>query len=197
MDMKSSCKFCLSALLLLFSVMAGAQTPDFPTLDKSPLDLAYYPPRAAFRFFAKSDEARKADEPLIRVMYSRPQKKGREIFGGLEPYGKVWRAGANENTEIRFYADAQIGDTRVPAGTYSLFVIPEESQWTLILNKDLDAWGAYSYQEAADVLRHTVAVERAPREIEEFSIQFEQTPEGASMIIGWDRTIARFLIVFP
>jgi len=195
--MKSSTKLFLSVVLLYFALPTFGQTPDFPTLDKSPLDLAYYPPRAAFRFFAKSDEERKADEPLIRVMYSRPQKKGREIFGGLEPYGKVWRAGANENTEIRFYVDVRIGDTVVPAGTYSLFVVPEENEWTLIINKDLDAWGAYAYQEAGDVLRYTAPVERASRAIEEFSILFEATPEGANMIMGWDHTVVRFPVVFP
>ena len=99
--MKSSTKLFLSVVLLYFALPTFGQTPDFPTLDKSPLDLAYYPPRAAFRFFAKSDEERKADEPLIRVMYSRPQKKGREIFGGLEPYGKVWRAGAGTRRSCR------------------------------------------------------------------------------------------------
>lgn len=190
--MKNMIRFFLPVLAMIFATgSVAAQTPEFPPLDKSPLDISYFPSRAAFRFFAKSEEDRKADEPIIKVIYSRPQKKGRDIFGALEAYGSVWRAGANENTEIRFFKDAKIGDNEVPAGIYSMFVIPEEDKWTLILNKDLDAWGAYSYLEENDLLRFEVMTEKSSKTIEEFSIMFEASEEGAVMIMGWDKTYVR------
>lgn len=193
--MKNMIRLFLPILAVILSAgSVSAQTPEFPPLDKSPLDIAYFPSRAAFRFFAKSDEDRKADEPAIKVIYSRPQKKGRDIFGALEAYGSIWRAGANENTEIRFFKDAKIGDSEVPAGTYSMFIIPDEDKWTLIINKDLDAWGAYSYLEDNDLLRYEAVTEKSSKTIEEFSIMFEASEEGAVMIIGWDKTFVRIPI---
>ncbi len=195
--MKIFSKVSLAVLFLFFAAgQISAQHPEFPPLDKSPADIAYFPSRAAFRFFTKTEEERQADEPLIKVVYSRPQKKGRDIFGELEPFGKVWRAGANENTEIQFFKDAKIGETSVPAGTYSLFIVPEEDKWTLILNRDLDAWGAYSYDEAKDLLRYNAMVQKASKVIEEFSIAFDADEEGALMIMGWDKTYVEIPIRF-
>ena len=94
----------------------------------------------------------KVSDKLVRVTYSRPQLKGRSI-SELAPAGKVWRTGANEAPEIIFYKDATVGGKSVAAGTYSLFTIPGNKEWTVILNKNLNQWGAYSYQEDADVIR--------------------------------------------
>ncbi|HUR81841.1 MAG TPA: DUF2911 domain-containing protein [Thermoanaerobaculia bacterium] len=89
----------------------------------------------------------------VRIVYHRPAVQGRKIWGGLVPYGKVWRLGANEATTIDFPHQATINGNKVPAGTYSLFVIPEPTEWTIILNKVADQWGAFSYEQKYDQLR--------------------------------------------
>lgn len=91
----------------------------------------------------------------IKIEYGQPSKKGRVLFGpeggsALEKYGKVWRIGANKATEITFKKDASFGGEKIKAGTYTLFAIPTENDWTIILNSQLDQWGAYKYQEFKD-----------------------------------------------
>lgn len=153
-------------------------------LDKSPMDMAYYPNN-----FAHDRKA--GEKPVIRVTYSRPAKNGRDVFGKLIPFGKVWRAGANENTEIKFYQDVELGGQTVKAGVYSLFVIPAEKEWTIILNKDLDYWGAYSYNEKNDVIRVKASVNHSESTVENFTIQFEksETNQG-TMNLAWDKIIS-------
>ena len=153
-------------------------------LDKSPMDMAYYPNNFAH-------DRKKGEKPVIRVIYSRPATNGRQIFGKLIPFGKVWRAGANENTESKFYQDVELGGQRVKAGTYSLFAIPAEKDWTIILNSDLDYWGAYSYNEKNDVARVKGTLNQSDTTIENFTIQFENngTQQGV-MKLGWDKSIA-------
>src|ERR1700712_4529265 len=87
----------------------------------------------------------------ITVVYSRPNVKGRKIFGGMEPYGVVWRTGANAATTIQFSDDVTIEGNKVPAGTYGLFSIPDKNEWTVILNKTANQWGAYTYKENEDL----------------------------------------------
>jgi len=94
------------------------------------------------------------DKVNVTVDYGSPSVKGRTIWGSLEQYGKVWRAGANENTRVTFDKAVKIGDTNVKAGTYGFFIIPNESSdWVVIFSSKNDAWGAYSYAEADDVVR--------------------------------------------
>jgi hypothetical protein len=121
----------------------GTPAVKFPVLDKSPMDMAYYP--ANYPVLKIQD---KASEPLVaRVIYSRPQKEGRTIYGGLVEYGKVWRLGANEATEIELYRDVKVKDKKLAKGRYTIYAIPTESQWTIIFNKDTDIWGAFKYDE--------------------------------------------------
>lgn len=123
----------------------------------------------------------------IKVTYGRPYKKNRVIFGGLEKYGNVWRTGANEATEITFAKDATFGGKPVKAGTYTLFTIPEEKEWTIILNSQLKQWGAYKYNEikGSDVLQVKVPVKHLENVVEQHTIRF--TPKN-EMIIEWDQT---------
>ena len=120
------------------------------------------------------------------VTYGRPSKKGREIFGSLEAYGKVWRAGADEATEITFKADGSLGGKPVKAGTYTLFVIPNKTEWTIILNGQLKQWGAYEYDKhkSKDVLQVNVPVKNLDAVVEMFTIRFA----GGQMIMEWDKT---------
>ena len=170
----------LSALLILLVAMVS-QGQDLPAPDTSPMDMAYFPDNFAH-------DRKPGEKPIARVIYSRPRKGERVVFGKLVPYGKVWRTGANEATEIKFYQDVTLGGKKVKAGTYSLFSIPGEKEWTLILNTDLDYWGAYSYNNEGDILRTEVPVKAAPTGIEAFTITFKED-KTVSMILGWDKVI--------
>ena len=108
------------------------------------------------------------------------------MFGGLEKYGKVWRTGADEATEITFAKDGTFGGQPVKAGTYTLFTIPEKDQWTIILNSQLGQWGAYEYDKhkAKDVLQVKVPVKSLSAPVEQLTIRFDQ----GNMLIEWDTT---------
>ena len=185
-------------LLSMIGVLAlGANAQEFPKMDASPMDAAYFPPRAAFRGWAKSDEERAANQPQIRVIYSRPQVKEREIFGGLQKYGEVWRVGANEATEILFMQDVKIGDASVKAGRYTIFAIPQEDNWEVHFSTDNDVWGQYHYDPAkALVTKITVPTAKTESLVEALSILFEPSDDGAHMVIAWENTMVRVPIVF-
>src|SRR6188474_1586601 len=153
--------------LLIISVLIGrSQTNNLPPVDKSPMDMCYYPNN--YPVLKIQD---KITEPAVaRVIYSRPQKNGRLIFGELVEYGKVWRLGANEATEIEFYKDVKIGGKKVPKGRYTLYAIVSENVWTMILNKDTDTWGAFKYDSKKDVLRTDVAVQKTDEVVESMSM---------------------------
>ncbi len=182
----------IAAFLLTMEV--NAQKMD--GLDKSPMDMAYYPDNFAHdRKFAPKLIG---DMPaMVRVTYSRPAKNGREVFGKLIPYNEVWRTGANESAEIKFYQDATIQGKTIKAGTYSLFTIPTATEWKIVLNTDLDFWGAYSYNEANDILRVNVPVKKSKEIIETFSIKFRKEKDNeAIMMMGWDTTLVEVPISF-
>jgi len=122
----------------------------------------------------------------VSVTYGRPAKKGRDIFGGLVPYAKVWRAGADEATEITFKKDGSLGGQPVKAGTYTLFVIPEANEWTIILNSQLKQWGAYEYEKHKDkdVLKVTAPVGKTSGTVESFTIRISD----GNLIFEWDDT---------
>lgn len=152
-----------------------AQTFDQP--DASPLDIAMY----------RTPDKR----ALIRVIYSRPQVNDRKIFGELVPFGEVWRTGANESTEITLYKDMTVGGKTIKAGTYTLFTIPGEKEWTVILNKDVNTWGAFGYKEERDIARITAPARKTSATIQDFSITFQPAANGADMLIGWDSTYVK------
>ncbi|MTI22560.1 DUF2911 domain-containing protein [Fulvivirga sp. RKSG066] len=133
----------------------------------------------------------------LKITYSRPQKNGREIFGNLVPYGKVWRTGANEATEITLTDTVLVAGDTLNAGTYSIFSIPQRDKWTVIFNSELGQWGAYNYLEASDVLRIEAPVEKVTDVIwEPFTIQFEPHNSKADLIFLWDRTKVKIPIDF-
>ena len=170
----------LIALLCFFAMVTNAQEVKFPGLDSSPADIAYYPLNVS--------KAKDNSSPLIKVIYSRPSKKGREIFGVLEQFGKVWRLGANESTEICFYKTATIAGKRIKAGRYRVFAIPYKDKWTFILNKQLDKWGAFTYDQSKDVMRVDLPLKSLAKPLEVLSITFTPSTDGATMVIGWDTT---------
>ncbi|QJW88652.1 DUF2911 domain-containing protein [Spirosoma taeanense] len=174
---------------LLWLTVGAASAQTFRGIDKTPMDMAYYPDDYAHdRKFAPAKIG--TDKAMVRVVYSRPAKNNREVFGKLVPYNKVWRAGANEAPEIKFYQDVTIGGKKIPAGNYALLTIPTEKKWTIIFSSDLDQWGAYSYNEALDVARITVPTQKAESPLENFSIQFaKKDDKTATMYMGWDTTV--------
>ncbi len=124
----------------------------------------------------------------ISLSYSRPSKKGRDIFGALVPYGKVWRTGANEATEFEINKDVKFNDQVLSAGKYALFSIPDAQQWTIIVNKELGQWGAFTYDQSADVLRTTVPSKILTDTVQMMEINFEELDNGTQMVIRWDLT---------
>lgn len=187
-------KLGLCLIMALFTASTFAQseklTVKFAPLDPSPMDALYYPLNAA--------KVKKDDDsmPIIKVLYSRPAKKGREIFGVLEQFGKIWRLGANENTEIYFSKAVTIANQRIKPGKYSLFAIPHKEKWTIIVNKQTDRWGAFSYNQDKDVVRLDVSTTSSDKTIELFSMTFNDLPNGANLIMAWDNTQVAFPIYF-
>ncbi len=164
----------LFLVILTIAIPKFVAAQKFTPLDKSPLDIVYF----------KSGE--KQSSLLIKVIYSRPQKKGRTMIGGNEPFGKIWRTGANETTEIKFYNDIVLGGELIKAGTYSFYTIPEKEKWTIIINTKLDTWGAYEYDVDKDVVRFEIPVTKSSDEVEAFSITFHKDNEMTKMYLAWE-----------
>lgn len=125
----------------------------------------------------------------VMLTYSRPNLKGRKIFGILEPYGQVWRTGANSATTINFTDEVNIAGNKIPAGKYSLFTIPGKDTWTIILNKTADQWGAYDYKKEDDLLRFTIKPTILKAPVESFTMQFSNVKAGSMLLdIHWENT---------
>lgn len=166
---------------LIFTVSVFAQSA-IPAIDKSPMDISTYP--AGYSVLKL--QGKNPDALAARIIYSRPQKNNRVVFGQLVEYSKVWRFGANENTEIEFFKDVTINNVKVKKGNYAIFAIPETDKWTIIINKDLNSWGAYSYKQANDVLRVDVPVQATTEIAEAFYIYFDKAKSGFSLNAGWE-----------
>jgi hypothetical protein len=126
----------------------------------------------------------------IEVSYSRPGVKGRKIFGGIVPYGEVWRTGANQATKLTFSTPVKLNGSDVPAGTYALFTIPGENEWTVIISTNASQWGAFRYNEKDDLLRFKVAPVTLAESIETFTVEFNHIRDGAAVLnLIWDKTV--------
>jgi len=179
----SSIKNIVASLsfLLFFSTMAFSQA-SLPPLDKSPMDMSYYP--ANYPVLKIQD---KITEPVVaRVIYSRPKKEGRPIFGGLVEYGKLWRLGANEATEIEFYKNVTIGDKKISKGRYTLYAVVNEKTWTFILNRDTDTWGSFKYDSTKDIVRVEAPIQQVTTSAESLTMSFEKSATGCNLAIFWE-----------
>lgn len=170
--MKKSTFFTSITFVLLTLVSFSVNAQKFSDLDKSPMDVAAYP------------TSYKESNKLVKIAYSRPQLKGRAL-SDLAPNGKVWRTGANEAAEITLYADIKLNGKTVKAGTYSLFTIPGDKEWTVILSSDINVWGSYFYNESNDVAKISVPTTNGKKSLEAFSIAFEKSDDGVEMHLGW------------
>jgi len=160
----------LALLLCATEIMAQAHQK----LDKIPHDISYY-------------RESMVTPPMVKVIYGRPQKNGKQVFGNTVAYNKLWRTGANEATEVKFYQDVLFGGLKVAAGTYVLYTIPGEKEWEVILSSNLDVLGAFQYNPVFNVARTKIASSKA-EEMEVFSIDFRESNGEIQMILGWDTT---------
>ncbi|MEZ5041166.1 MAG: DUF2911 domain-containing protein [Saprospiraceae bacterium] len=128
----------------------------------------------------------KKGDAYARVVYNQPHLRGRNMLGDKEPFGKVWRLGANESTELFITADLEIGGKTLSKGAYSVFAIPEADKWTLIFNSDLGQWGGYSYNAEKDVLRVDVPTQKTDDPFEAFTIWFSE--DGSALNMAWGTT---------
>jgi hypothetical protein len=136
-------------------------------------------------------------DTYLKITYSQPHKRGREIFGKLVPYGRVWRTGANEATELTSTKDILINGSPLKAGTYSLFTIPDKAKWTIILNSDLGLWGSYNYNPKMDALRFEAPAQSVTDPVyEPFTIRIDQTRDQAEVGLMWDQVKVVFPIQF-
>jgi hypothetical protein len=130
----------------------------------------------------------------ITIKYSRPGVKGREIWGKIVPYGEVWRAGANENTTIKFSTAVRVDGHELPAGIYGFQTIPTQGDWTVIFSKDADEWGAFSYKPEHDALRIQVKPQTAePRERMAFDFD-DVTDTSARVVLSWEKLRVPFTV---
>jgi hypothetical protein len=171
--------------------MHRASVNPYVPVDLSPMDVSYFPSDYPV---AKMSE-KVSGPPLARVIYSRPHRQGRKIFGELLKWGEPWRLGANEATEIEFFRPATIQGKRVAAGRYSLYCIPAEKTWTICFNTNLYSWGL-KRDTSKDVHRFEVPVIAVDQPIEYFTLLFQKTATGADMIMTWDEVETRLPISF-
>lgn len=136
-------------------------------------------------------------DTYLKIVYGQPQKLGREVFGKLVPYGQVWRTGANEATEITITKDIQLNRQILKAGTYSIFTIPNPTDWTIIINAELGLWGSYNYNQKLDIMRFEVRPETIIGAIyEPFTITIDQKTDTAIVSLFWDKTKVSFPVQF-
>jgi Protein of unknown function (DUF2911) len=165
----------LTSLLLIFTVLGACQ-------DKKP---ASPPAQAQCKF---------SDGKTVTIAYSSPRAKGRKIFGGLVPYGEVWRTGANEATTFVTTADVNVGGKDVSAGNYTIFTVPNADKWTLIINKKTGEWGIPYKYESDELARVDMKVSKLPSPVEDFTISYTKSGNACVMNLDWETTRASVAI---
>lgn len=129
-------------------------------------------------------------DATINVDYSSPRAKGRKIFGGLVPYGQEWRLGANEATTFVTSADVTVGGTKVPAGSYTLFAVPNAGKWTLVISKKTGEWGVPYPGKDSDFARVDMKASALSSPVENFTIGFDKSAAGCALRAEWENTRA-------
>ena len=166
----------IPAVLFVIATMAPAQMNQ----DKSKRPS---PPASA--------ECKFSDGKTVKIDYSSPRAKGRKIFGGLVPYGEVWRTGADEATTFVASTNVNVGGTEVPAGSYTIFTIPGSDKWTLIINKKTGEWGIPYKYESDELARVPMSVSKTSGPVENFTIGFEQDGRKCSLHLEWENSRAK------
>lgn len=166
---------------------AQARNP-YVDVDVSPMDMSYMPADYP-KLLVKNSL------PVARVIYSRPHKQGRVIFGNLIKYGEPWRLGANEATELEIFQPVTIQGKNISKGKYILYALPQQDHWTIIFNTNLNSWGL-NLDSTKDVHRFDIPVQRKQQSVEYFSMVFQNNESGADLVIAWDDIEARLPIQF-
>jgi hypothetical protein len=154
---------------------------------------------------AQQDKAKRPSPPAqakwdlgggqsVTIDYSSPRTKGRKIYGELVPFGQVWRTGANEATTLVTTADVTIGGTSVPAGSYTIFTVPNKDKWTLVISKKTGEWGTDYPGQSNDLARVDMKVSALPSPAENFTLSFEKAGAGANLNIDWETTRASVMV---
>ncbi|MGA7685740.1 MAG: DUF2911 domain-containing protein [Terriglobales bacterium] len=168
----------MAAVLFGMAMCAPAQMQMSPDKSKRPS-----PPASA--------ECKFSDGKMVKIDYSSPRAKGRKIFGGLVPYGEVWRAGANEATTFVADTNVNVGGKEVPAGSYTIFTVPKEDGWTLIINKKTGEWGVPYKYESDELARVPMSVSKTSGPVENFTIGFEEGGRKCTLHMEWENTRAK------
>jgi hypothetical protein len=166
----------------------GFHNPYAP-LRISPVAISYFPVDYPFENMRGSSQG----PPVARVIYGRPHRQGRKIFDSLVVYGEPWRLGANEATEIEFFVPVAISGKPISKGRYTMYAIPYEGRWTMVLNSKLDVWGLEP-DPSKDVFKTDIPVQETDQPVEYFSMVFHETTNGAELVMAWDRIVARLPI---
>ena len=135
-------------------------------------------------------ECKLSDGKTVTIDYSSPRAKGRKIFGGLVPYGQVWRAGANEATTFATSSDITVGGKAVPAGKYTIFTVPAEDKWTLVISKKTGEWGTAYPGPDNDLARIDMKVSKTASPVENFTIALDPAGNGCTLKMEWENTRA-------
>jgi hypothetical protein len=163
------------------NLVSKEMATSFAPTDISPIDISYFPPD-----YPVQKMSEKADPlPVMRVIYSRPHKQGRKIFGSLIKYGEPWRMGANEATEIEFFRAVTIQGKKVDKGRYILYCIPEEKKWTIVFNQNIYTWGL-KQDSKKDIHRFQVPVQTTKTPVEYYTMVFEGSGAHPELFIAWD-----------
>jgi len=157
-------------------------------VDVSPMDMAWLPVDYPKLTTKKS-------LPVARIIYSRPHKQGRKIFGNLVKYGERWRLGANEATEIELFIPITIQGKTVPKGRYILYCVPEADKWTIVFNSNLFSWGL-TLDPSKDLYRFTIPAQLKNQSVEYFSMVFQPNDSGADLVMAWDNIEARLPVQY-
>jgi hypothetical protein len=160
-------------------------------IDVSPMDMSYFPVDYPILKMANPNLA----PPVMRVIYSRPHLQGRRLFQNLLKYNEPCRLGANEATEIQFFRNVSIQNTKVSAGRYIIYCIPEPDRWTIVFNTNTDTWGLKMVPEK-DLYRFTIPVTKGNPSLEYFTMVFQKTETGADMLMAWDDIVAKLPVLF-
>ena len=161
----------------------------YAPVDVSPMDVSYFPVDYPIEHMYN-----RVTTPLVaRIVYSRPHRQGRIVFGSLLKYGEPWRLGANEATEIEFFRPVEIEGKKLGKGKYTMYAIPFDGRWTIVFNSNTDIWGLVP-DNTKDVLKIDIPVQTNNNPVEYFSMVFQDSENGADLVMAWDSVVAKLPI---
>ncbi len=180
----------------LDTLISSGNNP-YVTADQSPMDMIYLP--ADFPVKKMQLHTDESIVPVARISYSRPHKKGRKIFGtdstSLCSYGKLWRLGANEATEIILYRAVNIGGNNIGSGSYTMFCIPQADSWEIIFNSETNIWGL-NRNASRDLFKVSIPVMMQQPSLEDFTMLFTETKSGGALLMAWDNVKATLPVTY-